>query len=217
MIITDQFVFAHIPKTGGMFLQSVIGRFFAVMEVRQGNDSHHSVEFLAPEHRTKPIFALVRNPWSWYVSWFHFCERQGDNPEFTRNHVQGPRAFVETITRLLTPNHSDASINQFMREQDMGLMEMHRFHILDLENQAHDLTQGRLEFLAQDFLDFLHVKSIPVPQGLPSALHGKPSNSSGHGPWRNYYDEPLRALVVRKERAIVRLGGYCFEGEEPAL
>ena len=211
MIATGDFVFAHLPKTGGVFLQSVIEEFFDVIESWNGADSHRSIELLDSEHRGKPVFALLRNPWAWYVSWFHYCEAQRDNPEFLLNHKPGPDAFRETIANLLHPNHSDAGINRFMREQDIGLLEMHRFHILDLECVTHRISYGRLERVAGDFCAFLRGVGIDIPPGLTAALAGVPSNTRRHGPWRNYYDDRLRKLVAHKERQVVSIGCYSFE------
>ena len=211
MLITDHFVFAHIPKSGGVFTQRLISELFPVVAAWAGNDSHRSLELLPAEHRGKPVFTLLRNPWAWYVSWFAFCAQRRDNEEFLRNHVPGDDAFRQTIGRLLAPNHSDPATNEFMRRENIGLLEMHRYHILDLEETAHDITYGRLESLREDLPAFLESRGISVPAGLGDALGARPANRSAHGPWQEYYDAELAALVAEKERHIIRIGGYRFE------
>ena len=211
MIATDDFVFAHLPKAGGVFLQDVIRGHFGIRAEWSGVDSHFSLEDLPAAHRGKPVFAVLRNPWAWYVSWFAFCREAGDNEEFQRNYVPGDDAFGATVARLLAPNHSDPAVNAYMREHDIGLLEMHRFHILDLECDAHDIHYGRLEHLQDDFPAFLQRCAIPVPDGLGESLAGPPRNTSRHGPWREAYSDTLRELVRRKERRVIQLGGYRFE------
>lgn len=208
MLITDEFIFAHIPKCGGEFTQGVIRAHFSVVAAWEGHESHRSLEDLPPEHAGKPVFTVIRNPWAWYVSWFTYCALTRDNQEFVHNYVPGEDAFGQTIRRLLAPNHSDPIINEFMRRENIGLMEMHRFHILDLECDAHDISYGRLESLADDFCAFLQSRSIEEPPGLAAALAAEPANPSKHGPWRDYYDPGLLKLVAEKERRIIGLGGY---------
>lgn len=210
MLISDDFIFAHLPKTGGVFLQSVIKAHFPVMQEWAGNHSHHSIEFLPEEHRHKPIFAILRNPWDWYLSWFTYCLEHGNNQEFLQNYVAGEQAFKHTITRLLRPSHSDPDITEFMATQNIGLFEMHRFHILDLECTCYDISYGKLEDLAADFLDFLNNKKIAAPGGLSAALHGRPKNTTRHGARSDYYDEGLANLVAMKERRIIRTCNYLF-------
>jgi hypothetical protein len=210
MIISDPFVFAHIPKTGGVFLQDLIKSFFPAVQSWEGGESHHSVEFLPPDHVGKPIFALLRNPWSWYVSWFAFCKANRDNEEFRRNYSPGETEFEDTIRNLLRPGHCDPVINEFMARENIGLLEMHRFHIMDLEVESHDITYGRMECLAADFSAFLEDWGIDIPNGIQSALQGPPQNRSEHGPWREYYSGKLRDLVGEKERMVIGLGGYSF-------
>lgn len=210
MLITDAFVFAHLPKAGGVFMQSLIRRHFRVLEAWEGHASHRSLEDLPDAHRDKPVFAVLRNPWAWYVSWFTFCAQTRDNAEFVRNYVPGPDAFGATIRNLLAPNHTDPVITDFMRRENIGLMEMHRFHIMDLEVSSHDITYGRLESLPGDFKEFLASHGIAAPPGLAKALRGRPANRSRHGPWREHYDPALAELVGTKERRIAELGHYRF-------
>lgn len=208
MVISEQFVFAHIPKTGGVFLQDVIRRHFPVERQWDGGQSHHSIEFLPPGHRDKPVFAVLRNPWAWYLSWFSYCRAEGGNEEFRRNYNPETGNFSECIRKLLQPNHSDPVINEYMERHNIGLFEMHRYHIMDTDCPDHDVSYGRLEHLQEDFLAFLGRHSIAIPDGLDSALARKPVNTSRHGAWQDAYDEALFTLVAEKERRIVRIGNY---------
>lgn len=211
MLVTDKFTFAHIPKTGGDFLQRVIGMHFPARQAFLGDDSHAPVDAVRPELRGQPVFALVRNPWSWYVSWYTFCKTLGSNPQFNRNYVPGPHSFKRTIANLLRPNHGSPDIDTFMREQNIGLLEMHRFHVLCMGVDLYDTNCGRLERLAADFIGFLDERNIPYPPRLLDDLAGKPTNATRHEHYSNYYDAELRDLVADKERRIISHFGYRFE------
>lgn len=208
MFVSDEFVFAHIPKTGGTFLQDILTEHFPVVQEWAGDHSHHSIEFLAPEHRGKPVFAVLRNPWAWYLSWFSYCLAQDHNEEFRRNYTPGPNAFRDCIDRLLAPNHSDPHVNDYMARENIGLLEMHRYHILDLDCRDHDVHYGRLEHLREDVLAFLNSNGISIPGSLADNLRRSASNTSSHGPWRKAYDHPLFEKVALKERRIIEIGEY---------
>lgn len=210
MLITDDFVFAHIPKAGGMFMQSVIRRHWPIRAAWEGDATHRSLEDLPVAHRGKPVFAMLRNPWAWYLSWYSYCAGKRDNPEFLLAWDPNDPGFEPTLTRLLSPRHTDPIIEAFMRQQGIGLLEMHRFHILDLEDTSHDITYGRLERLSSDFSAFLRDRELAVPAGLDQSLAGDPINRSDHGPWQAQYTPALRDRVAECERHIVRIGGYRF-------
>lgn len=67
MIICKQFVFVHVPKTGGTWMRNELRKLPSFLEER----THH-VAF-KEEPSEKHTFALVRNPWDWYASLYtHF-------------------------------------------------------------------------------------------------------------------------------------------------
>jgi len=186
MIVSDNFVFAHIPKAGGVFLQSILQAHFPAAQSWLGSCSHQSLEDLPVRHRGKPVFAVLRNPWAWYVSWFAFCKAEMSNADFLLNYKAGEDEFETTIGHLLSPNHSNPVITAYMARENIGLLEMHRYHILDLDCTDHKISYGRLEHLADDFLTFLHHLGIVAPDGLAHALEGPAANRSRHGPWRDF-------------------------------
>ena len=192
-------------------MQALIRRHWPVVVAWEGNESHRSLEDLPHEHRGKPIFTLLRNPWDWYVSWFTYCSSQSSNPEFLLNVSGDPPSFEDTISNLLRPQHTDPVITEFMKRERIGLQEMHRFHILDLENERHDIRYGRLEQVKDDFMNFLDDHEIDAPLELADSLSGEPVNRSKHGPWTAAYSPALRNKVKVTERRIIALGNYRFE------
>ena len=68
MIVTDKFVFVHLPRSGGTFVSEVIRKFFP---------SAHEIGYHLPrvalptEYSHLPVLATVRNPWAFYPSWYH--------------------------------------------------------------------------------------------------------------------------------------------------
>jgi hypothetical protein len=80
MIATDRFVFLHLHKSGGTFVNECLLRF--VPGARQLG--YHLPRAMIPsELRQLPVLGVVRNPWSYYVSWYAFqAARPQPNPLF---------------------------------------------------------------------------------------------------------------------------------------
>ena len=68
MIVTDKFVFVHLPRSGGTFVSDVIKKFFP---------SAHEIGYHLPravlptEYSHLPVLGAVRNPWEFYASWYY--------------------------------------------------------------------------------------------------------------------------------------------------
>jgi hypothetical protein len=72
MIITDQFVFIHLHKTGGQTLNEIITSCMPNHRVV----GYHYPRSMVPVNCTAlPVVGMVRNPWAWYVSWYCFNRR----------------------------------------------------------------------------------------------------------------------------------------------
>jgi len=65
MLVTEKFVFVHLPRTGGTFVSDIINKFFpSAREI-----GHHlPIGLLPREFSHLPILGTVRNPWEFYVS-----------------------------------------------------------------------------------------------------------------------------------------------------
>lgn len=78
MILGERLAFVHVPKTGGtftsMFLQDTgLACWEYLCYAMQGYDhqSHQSLRVLPRgQLEARKVLAGIRDPWSWYVSWF---------------------------------------------------------------------------------------------------------------------------------------------------
>src|SRR5512132_3880738 len=73
MLVTNEFVFGHLPRSGGTFVSEIIRKFFpSAREI-----GHHLPQELLPrEYSHLPVLGTVRNPWEFYVSWYHYVWRR---------------------------------------------------------------------------------------------------------------------------------------------
>ena len=102
MIITDNHIFVHIPKTGGKSVTEFINQNKECLSTRQGNYivkirepeegtpeksfemlsvldycSHIPIRWIGRydmEHSFKLKFCTIRNPWDWYVSYYFYSK-----------------------------------------------------------------------------------------------------------------------------------------------
>src|SRR5690348_2702699 len=73
MIVCDRFVFIHLHKSGGTFVNQLLLQ--CVPSARQIG-YHLPYRELPEEHRYLPVLGTVRNPWDYYVSWYFFQNAQ---------------------------------------------------------------------------------------------------------------------------------------------
>ncbi|WP_086933453.1 sulfotransferase family 2 domain-containing protein [Agarilytica rhodophyticola] len=71
MLITPDFVFVHLPKTGGTFVTKILHEIYGEKAIEYGRK--HATCDEIPEHElTKPILSVFRSPFDRYVSQYHY-------------------------------------------------------------------------------------------------------------------------------------------------
>jgi hypothetical protein len=123
MILCDEFVFIHQPKTGGTFVTEVLADFYArgAGGVFTNWYKHGGVEDIPLEYRSKPIVTTVRNPFDFYVSHFRFGWWIGRELD--------PKIFIfwrEGEMRRLCPSYPYFSFEQFIE----GALRFHHTQLL---------------------------------------------------------------------------------------
>ncbi len=228
MIICQKFVFLHLHKSGGTFVNHMMMKCIP-KATRIGY--HLPYSEIPDAFRALPVLGTVRNPWSYYVSWYHFQQGQAKpNPLFRVCSEDGSLDFSATIRNLATLCEDDARIDR------LKAAFPHTF-----VNHGLNLTRTCIETLRGSglgFYTFLHDRlyaGAPEPKilrmetlrrDLPGALPGLRGpemmlvrdflqsvpdlNVSDHRPYRDYYDPQLRDLVGRVDRSVAETYGYAY-------
>ncbi len=124
MVITDNFIFIHQPKTGGTFVREAIDaiaqrelhgspsawlrrigilpRRYAYLETAEYHDRCRDVP---PDKRELPILSIVRNPLDYYVSFYHFG--------WWASHPEDSYPDIAAVKRAF-PNFPDLSFDEFL-------------------------------------------------------------------------------------------------------
>ena len=109
MIVTDKFVFVHLPRSGGTFVSEVIRKFFpSAHEI-----GYHLPRSLLPkEYSHLPVLGGVRNPWEFYASWYHHQYADTKySPLFCSLSENRKLDFVQTIRNALNLGVSDDKLD----------------------------------------------------------------------------------------------------------
>jgi Flp pilus assembly protein TadD len=240
MIITEQFVFIHLHKTGGQSLNDMIKR---CMTNHRVVGYHFPRSEVPTDAATLPLVGMVRNPWDWYVSWYAFNKRPNiRNPLFEIASDGGSADFKSTITNLVRLGSDDS--DSVRRRDDLirllpetldgnrgvGLTKDSIRELSEsglgyyswlfgrmLGNEADDKTFiGRFENLQEDFLDIMLRLDVKETDRLRQELESRErKNFSQHSHYSHYYDDELCDLVAEYEGRLIERFDYKFESIKP--
>jgi hypothetical protein len=231
MIATDHFVYVHLHKSGGTFVNEGLMRFAA--GARQVG-YHLPCRFIPAPLRGLPVLGFVRNPWSYYVSWFSFqsamkrgnavyrCLSEDGTLDFKatlRNMLDLGRggAKLDTLLGMLPEAYGLTGINlprpALAPIRDSGVGFYTYLYQYMFSGCGGKLFLGKTERLREDFLDFVAQYRIPASEELKRYLaDSQPRNPSSHGPYTDYYDAESRDLVAERDAPLISSFGYTFGG-----
>jgi hypothetical protein len=114
MIITDDFVYIHPPKTGGTFVTHVLERLYpgSLTNIQK----HGTCGDIPAEHLGKPLLTTVRNPYDRYVSQYYFG--------WWKRH---PDAYCGAdAMKALHPHYPELSFDEFVRMANTLFLNRHQ-------------------------------------------------------------------------------------------
>jgi hypothetical protein len=118
MILTDDFVYIHPPKTGGTFVTQVLERLY--QDGRRGpliNTHKHGTCSEVPDAwRGKPLITTIRNPYDRYVSQYRFAWWRRYPDQYCG----------EAAMRALFPHYPELSFGEFLELANTRFLGRHR-------------------------------------------------------------------------------------------
>lgn len=189
MIVSDshRFVFAHVPKTGGISVRAALEDFADGQAAARRDTTHETLpDLMLREPRLASYFkfAFVRNPWDRMVS-FH--------------------AYARSSLKPTLPEMQCTDFGQMLRLLDQSAVWLERLYVMQPQCgfvRGADFV-GRFETLESDFL------RVCASLNIRPALSRK--NSSDHGAYGAYYDAWGRDFVARRYAQDIEEFGYAFE------
>jgi len=93
--ITDDFLYIHMPKTGGTWIDRVMQ---VTLQARQTGRGHWPLKDFPPEMvEERFILGTVRDPWSWYASWWQHGMNEKADRENLEVYGQGSTEFRDVL------------------------------------------------------------------------------------------------------------------------
>jgi len=231
MIVTDKFVFVHLPRSGGTFISDVIRKFFpSAHEIGY----HLPLAVLPKEYSHLPVLGAVRNPWDFYVSWYyHVWPRDAKTTliswvtengkcDFTGSAINAlnfgfDNSRLDTLIELLPgrvdyqkrniPNITKEAVRR-VRGTGVGY---YTFRFNHLFGKAEDMFVCRFETLTQDIVAFFDRIGVATNELRDHVLHSAKQNTAEHLHYSSYYTPELAELVSIRDRELIERFGYVFE------
>ena len=231
MIVTDKFVFIHLPRTGGTFVSGVIRKFFpSAYEI-----GHHMPrQFLPKQYCHLPVIGTVRNPWEFYVSLYHYVWAKDAAKDFvswmTENGKLDLQGSIRNLLNLgvnnerldvlikMLPEHADYTRTQIpniskdtaRRVRDTGA-GYYTFRFDHLFGNADEVFFCRLETLRRDLVSFFEGIGAVTDELRDYVFRSEKKNVAEHLHYSTYYTPELAQLVAIRDRSVIERFGYVFE------
>lgn len=229
MIATGRFVFLHLHRSGGTFVNEFLLRFVPGARLI---GYHLPRSVVPPELAALPVLGLVRDPWSYYVSWHSFqAAKREPNALFRVLSDGGRRGFKETVRNMLELGRSSVLLERLLDAlpahygnrginlpgfalapiRDTGLGFYAYLYRYMFGNGDQPVEIGRVDSMRQDLPRMLEA----VGQTMSGAMRdyvasAAPRNAAGHARYTEYYDDELKNLVAERDAPLIRLHGFEF-------
>jgi len=211
MIISKYFVFVHIPKTGGIFINKLFtdtDEFKCLKCYHKKEYQHKSISWFLQntDIGNKHWFYVVRNPWAWHFSQFRYVKaRINSNSEIKirmyPSLYSNKQLDEKELFSLFIQDKINGYNNDFLDSTISGIIDQlpERITVLRLENLQHGLMSFLSQFINLTLDQILLIsKKEPINVTNPSRLYNE------------YYNEKTRNYILSKESFIINRYGYTF-------
>ena len=202
-----KYVYVHIPKTGGTTIEHIFGLGKVAMGSIVGHITLKDIKNLMDGYEEHISFTTVRNPWSWYVSWYFYLQQRGGRdpdfiPEFENIEKKG-NTFTDFIRFIydnrdtLSFDRGDFKVLKYQQMLEWGYDgEKYVDHFIKIE----ELSEKKLREIGL-YVKYTHMKK----------------NQSKHDHYSTYYTDEARERVRNMHKDDIKHFNYEFEYYSPTL
>ena len=238
MIVTDHFIYIHVSRSGGTFLNKLI------MEQVPGArmvQYHGHLEDLPERFAHLPVIGFVRNPWDWYVS-MYFDYKRKRQYVFQAISDRGSLPFGPSLTRFLNLGDGSEESQKLLeklrqlaprlinlqkpgRNELPGLRSEHfasypqgigyyswLFDLMFRTERGHEVHIGRFENLRDETLRLFEETGTPITLEITAYLgEAKPLNASPRPDgYAGSYPPQLEQLVAERDGDLIEQFDYTL-------
>lgn len=217
MVLHNNWVFLHLQKTGGMFFEKFLLK--NILGSKFGNSRHGGFSRIPEKYKkNKIVFGTIRNPWDWYVSWYHKLQ-MGHIIFKDLYHNKDFDAFLFDIFKRKDGIIRDLNFSEISK-CDIGILS-YRYSKCFLKtpsfNSKDDLMTSQESFFLTNLCYFhtmkndltrilnLNKKQIQILYTTP------PVNTSSHKKYQEYYNDETRNLVYEKDQFLIDKYRFKFK------
>lgn len=232
----SRFVFLHMPKTGGTFLDTYFNQIagtyddvFRPHNKKKSTDWHwginEALQYIEFPLDTYATISTVRNPFDMYVSLYEYTKQNGFH-EWNLFKDLNDLSFEGWLKRIVTLNYREENLQGYesdktstgawYREMQQESNEIgwitYRWkkttHIDGIDKVNYYLRQ---ENLSNDFASLLET-IYNSPKSFTNAIRNSPrrNKTRGRKPYKEYYTEELVELVNKREAEYLSTFNYQF-------
>jgi hypothetical protein len=231
MIVTDRFVFLHLHKSGGTFVNECLVKF---LPDAQHVGYHLPRSAIPKEAAHLPVLGFVRNPWSYYVSWYSF-QREQLKPNFLFRILSdgGNLGFEDTIRNMLDLGSGSIRLDLLIKSLPANYgnqgLNLPGFALLPIRNTrlgfysylyrymygglGGPMQIGTMEALRAELPPLIEATGQSVSDEMRTFIEQEaPRNVSAHESHAHYYSDALRDLVAERDADVIERHQYRFAG-----
>jgi len=200
--------FVHVPKCGGKFVESAFKPFISdcPLLTEAWTAGHQTYAEYKEAFGARGLnfdkgykFAVVRNPWDWHVSWFHYLK--GDPTGADSGHVIEGRLFqtmsLEDYVDWLSDDSAPRSPQGYLQRQMCDWL-------VDGSNRIAIDRVLRQERLAND------LRAMAADLRLEITVRDAKINASQREDYRRYYNDRTAEAIASRHTLDIALFGYTF-------
>lgn len=194
-----KFIYVHIPKTGG----TTIGKVLDTTE-NNGIVGHISLKDIKKRlgsitYKKYISFTTVRNPWSWYVSWYFYLKQKNKkDSDFKKEYeILNKDSFEEWIKFVYNTRNNLVFSNggdNTPKYQQMLNWGFDGEKYVDYFIKIEELSEERLREIGLN-TKYIHTKS----------------NTTIHSHYSTYYNDITREMVRSMHKEDIQYFNYKFE------
>lgn len=201
-------LFLHVPKCGGSFVEQTFLPWILKCPSRRLREARGHLtwcEYAGVFTRNgvdlgaMHVFTVVRNPWAWHVSWFHYLKQdlgRGRSGMPTEVELFQDYDFSDYL-RWLADDDAPTSPSRYIRKQQID-------YLTDETGRIAVDRVLRQECLCED------LQQMASDLDLAVTVCDRRANASAHGHYRDYYDDFGIDLIARRHRDDIATFGYSF-------
>lgn len=228
MLVCDDFLFLHLHKSAGTFVNQMMLR--CIPSARQIG-YHLPYRETPAQFRHLPVLGTVRNPWSYYVSWYHFqLQQKKPGALYLICGQDGRGDFFSTIDNLVHLHERDELVERLAA----AFPDHFVLHGLNLTKSCIRRISGsgsgfysflyerlyagvaapfivRQENLRPELASFIEQhcgNKFPLIDVFLS--NAPPLNTTRHEHYRSYFDSRLKLLVEKADERLISRHRYAF-------